>query len=359
MAELERVPPGEAQRIENVINLTLAQMKRRYADKTMLRGVHPKDHGCVTATFRVNDKLPPELQVGVFAKPGKQYDAVVRYSNASVLVAPDAIGSRGMAVKLRGVPGKPLIPGTEAGVQDFLMVNHPVFAIANVEDYEVLSRILLEDNDSPNRFFAERIKRTADGKPDFSDPATVRAVRTFTIAQRLQAELLPQAFQLPPGCPMDNRYFAGAPFAFGEGKVMKFGAAPTGHAPIVPEKTDPNYLRAGLKACVMAMGAKEAVFNFQVQVRDAAELADKIDKEIEDATFEWDEQKFPFVNVATITIPPQDFETEQQRTMCESLRYSPWHGITEHRPLGGINRMRLGVYQASADARLQKGRAKA
>jgi catalase len=104
MAELEHVPPGEADRIDNVVKLTVAQMTRRYLpDNPVLRGVHPKDHGCVSATFQVHDSLPPELCVGVFATPGRSYEALIRFSNASVLVAPDAIGSRGMAVKLKGV----------------------------------------------------------------------------------------------------------------------------------------------------------------------------------------------------------------------------------------------------------------
>jgi len=351
MTDPERVPPGEAAQIEDIIRLTVAQMKRRYADgKPILRGVHPKDHGCVSATFQVHDSLAPELRVGVFAEPGRKYEAVIRYSNASVLVADDALGSRGMAVKLRGVNGTRLLENAEAGTQDFLMVNHPVFAIANVEDYQALSQVLLEDNDNPARFFA-RIRKNADGTPDMTDPVTVRAVTTFTIAQRLQADKFPPAFEPPPACPVDSRYFSGAPFAFGDDRVMKYSAVPIGRTPGEPDFKDPNYLRAALRACLTANGAKDVVFDFQVQLRDVAEVAPTIDTDIEDACTEWDESKHPFVSVATITIPPQDFDTAQQKTMCETLRYSPWHGIAEHRPLGGINRLRRGVYEASANFR--------
>ena len=92
MAAMEHVPAGEDEQIANVIRLTVEQLKRRYPpNNRILRGVHPKDHGCVSATFRVHDTLPPELQVGVFAALGREYEAVIRYSNASVLVAPDAI----------------------------------------------------------------------------------------------------------------------------------------------------------------------------------------------------------------------------------------------------------------------------
>ena len=50
-AELEKVPPEEAKRIEHIADLTVKQLESRYgAGKKFLRGVHPKDHGCVEAT---------------------------------------------------------------------------------------------------------------------------------------------------------------------------------------------------------------------------------------------------------------------------------------------------------------------
>ncbi|MBE0437611.1 MAG: hypothetical protein IBX56_17630 [Methylomicrobium sp.] len=83
--------------------------------KQIHRGVHPKSHGCVKATFTINADIPP---VGLFAEPGKQFDAVIRFSNASVLVGPDTTeidpatqkeveehGSRGMAIKVFNVGG--------------------------------------------------------------------------------------------------------------------------------------------------------------------------------------------------------------------------------------------------------------
>lgn len=36
-----------------------------------------------------NPDIKPELQVGLFAEPGKQFDAFIRFSNASTLVGPD------------------------------------------------------------------------------------------------------------------------------------------------------------------------------------------------------------------------------------------------------------------------------
>ena len=57
------------------------------------------------------------------------------------------------------------------------------------------------------------------------------------------------------------------------------------------------------------------------------------------------------MTVATITIPPQDIDSAERRALCEDLIFSPWHGLVEHRPLGGINRLRREVYLASARLR--------
>jgi len=364
MAELEHVPDKEAKQIENIIQLTIDQMRKRYPDgKPSLRGVHTKDHGCVTAIFKVREDLLEDLRIGVFANPGHEYQAWIRYSNAAVTITPDSPtgargqvhGGRGMAVKLMGVSGTPLMPPHGPLTQDFVMVNHPVFPFANVEDYEALSDILLKDSDNADkadRFF-ERMQR----KPS-TDPVTVRAIRSFEIVTRIQSLSVGStpksgAYQAPPASPFDNQYFGAAPFLFGEDRVMKFSTKPVSPNTASPRSvTDPDYLRAAMRERLTAPGASDVVFEFQVQVRKASDLTSKIiDEEIEDVCFEWEEGKHPFVTVAKITIPPQDFTTPERMALCENLNFTPWHGIAEHRPLGGINRLRRGVYEASAGFR--------
>jgi hypothetical protein len=361
----EKVPPEERDQIENVTKLTIEQLKSRYpGEKPVLRGVHPKDHGCVQATFEVLGTLPEELRVGVFSAPGRKYPAWIRFSNASVLVGPDSTspptkhGSRGMAIKLMGVTGNPLVAANGAVTQDFLMVNHPVFAFSNVEDYQALSEIILKDKDKPDRFFAERIHRKPDGKPDLTDPVTLRTLRTLTITQRIQSSAVstdpkvPGAYQEPPASPVDNRYFSAAPYLFGPDKAMKYSVKPRNpKTGVAPDVADENYLRKALVERLMGSAAEDVVFDFQVQVRTKDELQGKLDTQIEDACVEWDETVYPFVTVATITIPKQNFETEARKKQCEALFFTPWHGISEHQPIGGINRLKLGVYHASSDFR--------
>src|SRR5262245_56157581 len=87
---LENVPPAEAAQIEHIVGVPVQQLQGRYpGEAPVLRGVHPKDHGCVRATFTVRGDLEERLRVGVFADPGRQYDAWIRYSNAAALVDRD------------------------------------------------------------------------------------------------------------------------------------------------------------------------------------------------------------------------------------------------------------------------------
>ena len=94
--------------------------------------------------------------------------------------------------------------------------------------------------------------------------------------------------------------------------------------------------------------AKPIVFEFQVQIRTKADLLGSVAKDIEDASFDWDETKYPFVTVARLTIPPQNFDTAERKKQCENLFFTPWHTLVEHRPIGGINRLKLKVYEASS-----------
>ena len=295
--------------------------------------MHPKDHGCVKASLEVSADLPESLRVGVFAQPGRKFDAWIRFSNAAAIVGPDLTpglpenarnGSRGMAIKLMGVEGRPLIDGEGPTTQDFLMVNLPVFPFANVSDYLELNRALFEHKDDVVKAFTQFAAKVP---PE-------RAMRAGQINAQIRAISL--------ASPLESRYFSAAPFQFGSGRVMKFGVRPVdAPASAMPVQPGPNYLR---EAVARHLRTRPACFEFLVQVRaaDAGDLA------IEDVTVEWKETDTPFQRVARITIPVQDFDSPESRAICENLFFTPWHGIEEHRPLGGINRLRKSVYLESS-----------
>jgi hypothetical protein len=55
--------------------------------------------------------------------------------------------------------------------------------------------------------------------------------------------------------------------------------------------------------------------------------------------------------VAQITIQVQEFASPEQPKFCDNLSFTPWHTIPEHRPLGGINRVRKTVYDTVSRVR--------
>ena len=71
----ETIAENEAEQIAETTDLTVKLLDKRYTSqqKKILRGVHPKSHGCVKATFEINTDLDEYLQVGLFANPGKKY----------------------------------------------------------------------------------------------------------------------------------------------------------------------------------------------------------------------------------------------------------------------------------------------
>lgn len=351
---LENIPPKEHQQIQHIVELTVQQLQMRYGGGAkVLRGVHPKSHGCVSARFEILDTLPDNVPaVGLFAQPGRVFENVdVRFSNAATLIRPDSErgihGSRGMAIKLHCVDG-PVIESEPAGerTQDFLMINQPVFAFANVEDYEVLSRVLVDNKDEAGPFFAERLAVPPD-KPTI--PSERTALQTAGNIKRIQAaSVAAGAFQEPPASPVDNDYFGAAPFLCGPDHVMRFKVSPVCRSHAAPDVADENYLRNALKARVALDHADgEVKFEFKVWIRPASEIQPDVDTE--DATQDWkgQEDASKYVTVAVLTIPLQDFDTPEQNQKDEQLIFTPWHSLDAHRPLGGINRLRRAVYRAS------------
>lgn len=346
---LENIPADEAQRIAHIVELTLKQLERRYpGDKRVLRGVHAKGHGCVTASFTVMHTLAKELRYGVFSEPGKTFPALVRFSNASVSVeedskpgangGPPAHGSRGMAIKLLGVEGPSLGFVHGALTQDFLMINQPVFAFANVEDYEALSEVLLAHGDDPRPFFG----RVQD--PALSEAARTRAKETGQIVARVRSAGTtgePPVFQAPPASPVDNAYFGASPFLLGPDQVMRIRACPVCRSDAQPNVSRRDYLKEALVERLRNKQAGAVVFQFEVQVRPASSINPDVD--IENASHDWPDSDKNYVQVATLTIPLQELHEP-----CEDLVFTPWHGLEAHRPLGGINRLRRAVYEASA-----------
>ena len=268
---------------------------------------------------------------------------MIRYSNAAALVANDLDdkgnhGSRGMAIKVYDVGEEVLLEDQGCKNQDFLMINQPMFAFANIEDYLALNQVLIQHNDSPLPFFADVpgiLQKLANSPQDLT-AAEKRKLRSAEILKIIQ-----NTVDSEDANPLQMQYFGAAPFLFGDDKVMKFSAKPVlPETPTkFPENPGGNYLREALSNTMQQQA--NVVFKFLVQVQDYSE-----ELEIENTSAHWDEAKYEFKQVAEILI-----ESPQELTNCENLEFNPWHSLPEHRPIGGINRLRESVYITSAEER--------
>ena len=383
----EKIPEGESAQIARITELTSRLQDQRIVLPEqlgqLLRGVHPKSHGCVNAEFVINSNIAKEYQVGLFAKPGKKYRAQIRFSNASVKVAHDLEdgnnGSRGMAVKVYDVDGEFLDLDKGRKNQDFLMINTPEFAFADVRGYAFLTETLHASehgNDASKLLgLVVILAEVNQTPPPFPEPSAEDL-------EKLRGIVASQGGQLPPGFsledlndltttmnivitkiqqltvrnPMQVQYFGAAPFLFGHGKVMKFSAAPTETTEQPAFASDPgeNYLRDAVTETMRAN--REISFDFKIQVRDKTDDFGTDQVLIESASTTWDtaQQKEidAYVDVAKITIPaPQAVDTESAIAECENLVFTPWHSLKAHQPVGGINRLRRSVYLNSAGHR--------
>jgi hypothetical protein len=231
--------------------------------------------------------------------------------------------SRGMAIQLREVEGATILDEAGPKTQDFLLINQPRFAFADVAQYLALTRLQFANKE--------------DIRPFFAPPQSPSTQKTLGIIGGIKATVM--------GNPIESPYFSASPFLLGKGHAAKFAVRPRNPGNTeLPLNPAPNYLREALKKSLDPSSGAAAVFDFQIQLR--TEESEKLP--IEDAATEWDKDAAPYQNVAVLTIPPQEFDTPLQNEACENLVLTPWHGLVEHRPLGGINRLRKQVYIASA-----------
>lgn len=348
----EMIPANEQDGISDIAIKTVELQKKRAAvfpaqNGKSLRGVHPKSHGCVIADLSINQDIVANLQVGLFANPGGQYQALVRFSNASVRLSPDLEngknGSRGMAIKVMDVEGDVLIADKGKNNQDFLMINTPSFAFPNVRSYRRLTNALLKSPSGADPRGA--FKPSAE----WSDEDFLNFKKTRNVLGQIAKKTVRN--------PLEVQYFAAAPSSFGANRVMKFSAEPCGGEKLQEPFENPlfgdatkNYLQ---EALAFTMSKKENVcFDLKIQVLSAEQVkAHPLGKDlIEDASQVWSEEEFPFINVAKLMLRgPQDIDPESdEQKACESQAFNPWHSLVQHKPLGGINRLRKPVYVSSA-----------
>lgn len=335
---LEGMPEEEPAAASRVVELVTREMHENYpSSRPMLRGQHPKSHGCVKAKFEVLDNVPADLRIGLFAKP-HTYDAWIRFSGSHASLRSDAkADAQGMAIKVRGVPGEKVLPRSRwLDTQDFVLVSHESFFLRNAMDVAGL---------------AEAITPTGSFR-HLPLEIQLRAVFFFVETGNLRGLRALQRMLAFRGVnPLGARYWSGTPYALQVAGAadrpsfaVKYAAWPT--KPVGGGKpTDYNSLEA---AMARSLEPSDAKFQFEFGVQ---RQADPRTMPVEDPTVKWSNAESRYRAVARITVEHQGVLSQHHANVAQNIAFTPWHSRWEHRPLGGINRVRRAVYEASSDLR--------
>lgn len=318
--------PNEEKLFEEMIKITVNRMKPQLG--YIRRGQHAKATGCVRGLFTIRNFVDNDLRHGIFRHPNHTYPAIVRFSNASENLASDCKGdARGMAIKLLNLEGPSDTKVIENQFQDFLMINHPVFPFATPVEFIKLFQI----------------RET----PLIGDQLAIAWQALFHLHHlQIGTEILGKIVSNP----LEMTYWSCTPYWLGPpgnigGHAVKYSMVPILES--MPMPTDLNHMPENYLSQSLArhLIVKEAVFEFKVQLQ-----TNPIKMPVEDASVEWDEKDSAPITLATLTIPVQDVASSEGLALskeCELLSFSPWNALAEHRPMGGINRMRKAVYKAS------------
>jgi hypothetical protein len=302
-----------------------------------VRSLHAKAHGLLRGEFRVLDGLPEVLAQGLFASPAT-YPALLRLSTNPGDVLDDSVSApRGLAIKVRGVPG-PRLPGSESeDSQDYVLANAPAFLVPDPKAFLSSLKLLAATTDTP-----QAPKKLLSA-----------ALRGLGGAIEAMGATPPAALKGLGGQPMTHilgeSFFSQAPLLHGP-YVAKLAVVPISSAltSLAGTKLDlrggPDALR---EAVVAFFRENDAEWEMRVQL-----CTDPATMPIEDPSIPWPEERSPYVPVARITAPRQHaWDEGRVREIDEALSFSPWHGLAAHRPLGAIMRARRPAYEMSAGFR--------
>lgn len=324
----ESIPPEEAEATKEILSLiSQSYHHAKPSQNGTGRIIHHKEHGCVKARFEVLESLPSQLRHGIFSQTSK-YDAWVRISNGSGKRQHDGVpDARGLAIKLMNVDGEKL--GDELHTQDFLLQSAPNFFAKDVVEYVKFMKI----SATPGmRGVGEMLKD----------------VNLKERADRESMAILAGSSDQPAN-PITTEYYSALPQKLGPHAIKL-------HARGCKEETIPTvgfadrFKKDHLKSVMKEhLDKRDACIELYVQVQ-----TDAVKMPIENAMVTWDSKLSPFVPVARIHIPKQNFLSEKRQEFCEVVSFNPWHSIKEHRPLGGLNRVRKVVYEHSQKQRHTK-----
>ena len=332
---LEKAEPDEPAICEKI-----AELMSRGADAVRgkagqpVRISHAKVHGAVTGKLIVNRDLPDHLRQGMFARPGKSYDVLIRLAHTPGEIDDDRKVStpRGIAIKVLGVTGDQL-SGHTGCTQDFVFSTGKTFVVPGAKSF--LQAV------KPNPELSSHFSDGGNG-PDRT-PHHGNKTLTFFGTETSHIDHRGHPFLHP----LAECYYSQTPFRYGE-HVAKFRVEPVtpGLKALRDQTFEPHHANGIRIDVVEFFKNNDAEFVFGVQLATNTD-----DFSIEDAQAEWPESESPFQAAARIVIPAQDAYQAAKVAYIESLSFSPAHTLAAHRPLGSLNRARMHAYTVVARQR--------
>lgn len=284
-------------------------------------------------------ELPEDLAVG-FLMPGKDYSAIIRFSNASGEIVDDDSKPdlRGLALRIQ----------TDDGNQDFLMTNAELHHAKDAREAMITIRAGVEKN------------IIADAIPDFLPledtisglagalPFLIKHLGLKTgwqIAQTLKKQMKRKVESLST-----ETFWSRAPIAIGREIKPESSIAVKYRLRPVTTKSEQHEISHGeknlRKKLEDELNTNDIKYIFEVQ-----RFLDPINTPIEDSTKSWGDDS-SFQAIAELIIPRN---SKNERDFVDSLIFNPWNIDTSHfKPLGSMNRSRKIVYAASVEARSEK-----
>ena len=335
----EVVEEGEADTCTQLMETLRSISETTYKDSGhATRSVHAKSHGLLRADLRVLDDLPPILAQGIFAKPGS-WPVVMRLSTVPGDILDDNITTpRGLGVKVVGVEGERLEGSEDAVTQDFLLVNGPTFPTAGAKKFLGRLKLLAVTTDK-----APALKKALS--------SVFRGTEKAIEALGGKSGTLKALGGHPETHILGETFFSQVPILFGP-YMAKISIAPLSpelkalaNAPL-NVRGKPNGLR---EAVIEFFATNHAEWELRVQI-----CTDLKTMPIEDASVRWPEAQSPHIAVARITAKPQVAWSDARSVVIDDgMSFSAWHGISAHRPIGSVMRVRKVAYEMSANFRAE------
>lgn len=297
-----------------------------------MRGTHVKTQAIVKGTLQILSNLEAEYAQGIASPANAKtpHPIAIRFANEPSWLQDDrAPGPRGCGMRIFNVTGDFMDhQGAKTHTQDMTFNNAPI----------------LELRDLPTTVEIFTIRERHFREPEKIGPELEK--RDDTDLQKAPMGLPNQHF-------LSYMMYSQAAYRWGP-YVCKYALFPTGEYQAALEKShqikdssSPEQHSEWLREWFLN---KEATYDLRVQLCHDLNV-----QPVEDASVEWDEEKYPYKTVGKVVLPAgQDVFSADRRNMWdEHMKLNVWYGLEEHRPLGSVNRLRKGLYQRSSGFRSQ------